>query len=240
MSTPPFSTRRARSWAEPVLATGLGLLTYTFAADPETGPKVLEVTVRGSYGRELWESARNMLAEQGTKAMVGFHTQVGLLSGITSPPPVADPGFVQRHLRRVGVVDDGVDILGVIGADSSGQGVLLAALVPRGWQLKPAFRERWRAITSHLASGRRTRFLVAKPNPPRPPAVPQLTPRERAVVALAVLGRSNKLIAYELGLSLSSVGTYLQRAQRRLGVSSRAALIREFVRAASQESADEP
>ena len=79
-------------------------------------------------------------------------------------------------------------------------------------------------------------FLIAKPNPPRPPAVKRLTPRERAVVALAVLGRSNKLIAYELGLSLSSVGTYLQRAQRRLGVSSRAALIREFVRASSEQS----
>jgi DNA-binding CsgD family transcriptional regulator len=226
---------------------------------------------------------------------------------------VADAGFVERHLRRAGDVGDARDILGVVGADPSGQGVVLAALVPSGYKLTPAFRQRWRCITAHLASGRRLRtrsesppdeavldlggklhdavgkatsraaqvalrqaaraidrarakrsrapdaaleqwqalvsgrwslvdrfesdgrtFLIAKPNPPRPPPVQQLTPRERAVVALAVLGRSNKLIAYELGLSLGSVGTYLQRAQRRLGVSSRAALIREFLRRASQ------
>jgi len=301
--------------AEPALDVGLGTMAYTFTADPETGPTVLEATSRGRYGRELLQSAINMHVEQGAKTMVGFHSQVSLLSDLTRSPPIADRGFVERHLRRVGVSGDGADVLGVVGADSSGQGMVLAALVPRGWQLKPAFRERWRTITSHLASGRRLRtrsesppdeavldlggklydavgkatsrdarvalrqaargidraraerarapdaalghwqalvsgrwslvdsfesdgrtFLIAKPNPPRPPPVPRLTPRERAVVALAALGRSNKLIAYELGLSLGSVGTYLQRAQRRLGVSSRAALIREFSRAARQNS----
>jgi len=96
--------------------------------------------------------------------------------------------------------------------------------------------EHWQALVSgrwslvdRFESDERT-FLIANPNPPRPRVVGRLTPRERAVVELAVLGRSNKLIAYELGLSLSSVGTYLQRAQRRLGVGSRAALVREYVR----------
>jgi len=299
---------------EPALDAGLGTMAYTFRADPRTGPTLIEAMWRGRYGQQLLQASINMLEEQRANAMVGFHEQVSLLSTITQPP-VADAGFVERHLRAVGDVGNAADILGVVGADSSGQGMVLAALVPPGWQLKPAFRQRWRAITSHLASGRRLRtrsgsppdeavldlggklydavgkatsreaqaalrqaarsidraraerarapdaalehwqalvsgrwslvdrfesdgrtFLIAKPNPPRPPAVDRLTPRERAVVALAALGRSNKLIAYELGLSLGSVGTYLQRAQRRLGVSSRSALILEFSRAASRHS----
>ena len=294
--------------AEPALDPGLGMMAYTFRADPRTGPRVIEATSRGPHGRQLLQLSLGMIEEQVANTLVGFHTQVGVLSSITQPP-VFDPGFMERHLQRAGDMGDARDILGVVGADSSGQGVVLSALVPKGWQLTPTFRERWRRITSHLASGRRLRtrgenlpdeavldlggklhaavgeatsreaqvalrqaaraidraraersrapnaalghwqalvsgrwslvdrfesdgrtFLIAKPNPPRPPAVGRLTPRERAVVALAALGRSNKLIAYELGLSLSSVGTYLQRAQRRLGVSSRAALVREFLR----------
>lgn len=53
-----------------------------------------------------------------------------------------------------------------------------------------------------------------------------LTARERAVVHLAVLGKSNKLIAYELGLSTSTVATYLSWAMRKLRVTSRVELIR--------------
>jgi DNA-binding CsgD family transcriptional regulator len=83
---------------------------------------------------------------------------------------------------------------------------------------------RWSLVDRFESDGRS--FLIAKPNPPRPPPIGTLTLRERAVVALAALGRSNKLIAYELGLSAGAVGNYLARAQHKLGAGSRAALIR--------------
>jgi DNA-binding CsgD family transcriptional regulator len=83
---------------------------------------------------------------------------------------------------------------------------------------------RWSLVDRFESDGRS--FLIAKPNPPRPPPTGTLTPRERAVVALAALGRSNKLIAYELGLSAGAVGNYLARAQHKLGAGSRATLIR--------------
>jgi DNA-binding CsgD family transcriptional regulator len=53
-----------------------------------------------------------------------------------------------------------------------------------------------------------------------------LTPREKQVCARAAQGHSNKLIAHELGLSTSTVATFLGRAKRRLGVTSRTDLIR--------------
>jgi DNA-binding CsgD family transcriptional regulator len=44
-------------------------------------------------------------------------------------------------------------------------------------------------------------------------------------VALALLGRSNKLIAYELGLAHATVRVLTARAASKLGVTSRAALL---------------
>jgi DNA-binding CsgD family transcriptional regulator len=43
-----------------------------------------------------------------------------------------------------------------------------------------------------------------------------LTPREDEAFALASMGKSNKLIAYELGIGVSTVGTLLSRAKRKL------------------------
>lgn len=54
----------------------------------------------------------------------------------------------------------------------------------------------------------------------------RLTRREREVVAAVARGRTNKAIAYELGLGISTVSWYLGSAMRKLGTPSRVALIR--------------
>ena len=54
---------------------------------------------------------------------------------------------------------------------------------------------------------------------------PSLTPREREVVTLVSRGASNKEIAYELGLSLSTVATHLRHGLEKLHVGSRRELI---------------
>jgi DNA-binding CsgD family transcriptional regulator len=48
------------------------------------------------------------------------------------------------------------------------------------------------------------------------------------VVSYAVLGHSLKYIAYELGLAISTVSGNLGTAMRKLGVASRAELVRLF------------
>ncbi|WP_394847853.1 LuxR C-terminal-related transcriptional regulator [Pendulispora brunnea] len=55
-----------------------------------------------------------------------------------------------------------------------------------------------------------------------------LTHRERQTVAMAALGHSNKVIADELGLSVSAVSAYLARAARKLRVDSRVDLARLY------------
>lgn len=70
------------------------------------------------------------------------------------------------------------------------------------------------------------RFILAEEN--RVPFAPRksLTPREEQAVACAAMGHSNKLIAYDLGISTGSVAQLLARAAQKLGVTNRVALIR--------------
>jgi len=77
---------------------------------------------------------------------------------------------------------------------------------------------RWSLVDHFDTDGRR--FLVAHRNDPATPDPRALTERERQVVAYADLGQSNKLIAYELGLSASTVGVLLARARAKLGTLS--------------------
>jgi DNA-binding NarL/FixJ family response regulator len=56
-------------------------------------------------------------------------------------------------------------------------------------------------------------------------ATRRLSSREQQVCKLVLRGSSNKLIAYELGLSTGTVSTYLRRVSSKLQVSSRIALI---------------
>ncbi len=56
----------------------------------------------------------------------------------------------------------------------------------------------------------------------------RLSPREEQVVACAAMGHSNKLIAYDLGLSTGTMAVFLGRAARKLGVSGPVALVRAY------------
>lgn len=83
---------------------------------------------------------------------------------------------------------------------------------------------RWSLIDQFERDGRR--YYVARPNAPEPPDhdLEGFPGRERQVVALLALGRSNKAIAYELGLSPSTIGTLLRRATQRVGLTTVAEL----------------
>lgn len=71
-------------------------------------------------------------------------------------------------------------------------------------------------------------FFVGRRNPPGAIAAHALTELERFVVSAAALGHGNKLIGYELGVPVSSVARLLSSAQQKLGLDSRAELVRMF------------
>ncbi len=75
---------------------------------------------------------------------------------------------------------------------------------------------RWTVLEEVDVDGRR--FVLARDNRPAPSGPTALSSRERQVLALAGQGHSQKLIAYELGLSHSTVRVLLSRAYQKLGV----------------------
>ena len=69
------------------------------------------------------------------------------------------------------------------------------------------------------------RFVLALPNAPDVSDPRGLSEREGQVVAYAVLGQTNKMIAYRLGLSRSRVSMLLRAAMRKLDVQTRTQLV---------------
>jgi DNA-binding CsgD family transcriptional regulator len=82
---------------------------------------------------------------------------------------------------------------------------------------------RWSLVDHHEHDGRR--YLIARRNDPGVSDPRALSLRERQVAWYAALGHPNKLIGYELGISMSSVATHLKLASKKLGVRSRPELI---------------
>ena len=81
---------------------------------------------------------------------------------------------------------------------------------------------RWSLVDRYEKGGRR--YLVARRNESDVSEPAALTSRERAVARLAAIGLSNKWIAYELGLSASTVATHLAFALRKLKLKTRTEL----------------
>ncbi len=101
---------------------------------------------------------------------------------------------------------------------------LQAALRER--QLEPG---RWIVVEEVDVDG--TRFAVVERA--MPPSTAGLTRRERDALRKAALGLTNKVIAFELGISSSTVGVLLHRAARKLGAHTRGELLAAFGETAS-------
>ncbi|MBZ0119480.1 MAG: LuxR C-terminal-related transcriptional regulator [Sandaracinaceae bacterium] len=82
----------------------------------------------------------------------------------------------------------------------------------------------WSMVDHFDRDGRR--YLVARKNEPAALPVPGLSRRERQVVGYAAMGRSNKHIAYTLGVAPSTVSAQLTSALSKLGVERREDLLR--------------
>jgi DNA-binding CsgD family transcriptional regulator len=85
---------------------------------------------------------------------------------------------------------------------------------------------RWTLVDHFESDGRR--YLLARRNDSRGDGAATLTDRERQALGYADIGHSNKLIAYEMGISPLTVGVLLHRAARKLGAKSRAELLEAY------------
>jgi DNA-binding CsgD family transcriptional regulator len=93
---------------------------------------------------------------------------------------------------------------------------------------------RWSLVDQIEQNGER--YIVARQNEPTAPGPALLSKREKEVVGYAQLGHHDKLIAYELGISASTVRVLFGRAKAKLGVRSRKELL-EVCRSAARAKA---
>jgi DNA-binding CsgD family transcriptional regulator len=87
-------------------------------------------------------------------------------------------------------------------------------------------RARWSLVDHFEHDGKRLIVAIANESAQLP--VQALTPRERSVMALAAQEHTTKLIAYELGLSDSTVRVLLMRAARTLGARTRSEALERY------------
>jgi DNA-binding CsgD family transcriptional regulator len=83
---------------------------------------------------------------------------------------------------------------------------------------------RWSLVDQLELNG--SRYIVARQNAPTAAGPEALTSREKQIVGYAKLGHHNKLIAYELGISASTVRVLISRAARKCRVRTRDELVR--------------
>lgn len=83
---------------------------------------------------------------------------------------------------------------------------------------------RWSLVDWFDSGGRR--YVLAIPNSPHITDPRGLTESENQVVACAMLGDSNKMISYRLGLSASQVSRLMRSAMKKLGFRTRAHLVK--------------
>ncbi len=109
-------------------------------------------------------------------------------------------------------------------------------LATKRW--RPLVVSRWSLIDEFDTDGRR--FVVAIENaPPTRPPRKDLSEREHQVMTQAHLGHSDKVIAYELGLSTSTVRVLLHRATKKLGASTRREALARFDALTKERTEDE-
>jgi DNA-binding CsgD family transcriptional regulator len=91
---------------------------------------------------------------------------------------------------------------------------------------------RWSLVDRFDRDGRR--YLIAHCNEPEAADTRGLTLRERQVLEQAALGRAQKVIAYELGITPAAVSRHLTNARRKLGAANLADLFAMFSCGASR------
>jgi DNA-binding NarL/FixJ family response regulator len=84
----------------------------------------------------------------------------------------------------------------------------------------------WSLIDTVESDGKRV--VVARRNRPATPRHRALTRMERVVAFYAAAGHSHKTMAYELGLTASTVSLHLRSALVKLGIGTRAELARLY------------
>jgi len=184
--------------------------------------------------RHLGRSERMMVTLVARHLKAAYHVRHRIENGQALPEAagaVLEPGGRVVHARGAATSPAQIERLtrATRGIDQArcrrGRGDGLRAL--QSWQAQVG--DGWTLVDSFERDGRR--YVLAVQAQPTTPGFHLLSVREREVVRQALLGRDNKVIAYELGLAQSTVRVLIARAAVKVGARSRRELLQEATRA---------
>ncbi len=153
---------------------------------------------------------------------------------------IVSPGGGIQHAVGDAAKPSGIDALtGAADAVERARGTLRTSDPEQALELwEGLVAGRWTLVDHFDHDGKRV--IIARRNEPKARATAGLSSREAQITALAALGHSNKLIAYEMGLSISTIALHLSRASKKLGATSRVALIRAYKQLTPPPQASDP
>jgi DNA-binding CsgD family transcriptional regulator len=220
-------------WREAALACGVGDTLAVNGLDPSgkgclLGVFLPEETALPSRRRQLLSYIATHLANAHrlrTRMRVSGQNPVAELEATDQgfEPATSGEEHVTSALARAA------------GAIASARGPLRFAedgAAVAGWQ--GLVQRRFTLVDAPERPHRGRRRMLAFENQPQVAGFAALTDREREVAAYLMLGHSTKVIAYELGISDSTVRVLLRRVRHKLNVDTRADLM-AALRAASRD-----
>jgi DNA-binding CsgD family transcriptional regulator len=156
--------------AAPALDWGLGVCASTFSLRESvlSEKPILTGFVETGGGTELHEATREMHA-RAPAAQLRSAFECNLVSTLSDflRCDLADRPDAGPQLARLGARD----VMGIVGFDPGGFGIVLSPLLPSTGSLPPAVRRAWLRVVTHLNAGLRLRASLD----PRPEAVLDLS-----------------------------------------------------------------
>jgi DNA-binding NarL/FixJ family response regulator len=204
-----------RAWVDEVhaearalLDDGLGTFTYTYRIGP--GSTIRLGAVAGRETAPAFWRALSLWGGENERALARiYETRAGSFADAVRAAGRVGAALSEpfRRFEPHGVGD----VLTVVGHDSNGFGVFLT--VPRARSFEPGAEERraFERLAVQLAAAARLREHRRRTRSVH------LSASELRVARLLIEGASDKYIAGELGVAVSTVSTFARRVRRKLG-----------------------
>jgi DNA-binding NarL/FixJ family response regulator len=232
------ATPRVRRYAA-IGHAAMGVASHSGINAPDLEHSVVSIGVPSPVGGPVFWPERHREHWERIAAHLGAALRMRRAgAGRAAPALIADQRGRTQHVAPGVAADDLAPLREAVAGVARARRVRMSPEAMLGaW--RALYAGRWSIVESTERDGRR--LLVARPDAPLPGADPPawtatathppgrqrpLSAQERRALIALGNGHSNKLIAYEMGLATSTVGTLLARAARKLGCRDRVTLAR--------------
>ena len=192
-----------------LLDEGLGMFVYTYRVDP--GQRIRLGALAGEEAAPaFWQTLAQWGAENARSLARIYGTGTGWLHDAL---PAAERRGVLLSEARATFDAHGVgDVLTIVGHDAAGTGIFLTVpCARRSPEITSGHGRVFERLSLELAAVVRLREQRRRTH------VARLSTSEKLVAERLIEGASDKAIAVELGVSLSTVSTFARRVRNKLG-----------------------